>query len=151
MSLDIDVTTNGLRAAVSRRAIADAARATLRAERVRDALVSITLLSPADIARMNRRHLGHTGPTDVISFGFHRASNRDPVVGDIYMCPDVARANARERGVAMREEMTRLAVHGVLHILDYDHPEDDAREASPMWARQERVVRRLVSPGRARR
>jgi probable rRNA maturation factor len=144
MSLDVDVSTNGIRVPVSRAAIVDAARATLRAERIKNALISITLLNPAAIARMNVAHLGHTGPTDVISFGFTRATRTDPVVGDIYIAPAVARDNARARGAAVREELVRLAVHGTLHVLGFDHPADENREQSPMWRRQERIVARLV-------
>lgn len=149
MSLDVSVSTNGLRIPLSKESIVDASRAVLRSERVPNALVSITLLERAAIARMNKSHLGHTGPTDVISFGFSRATDEDPVVGDIYICPDVARAHARERRVPVREELTRLVVHGTLHILGYDHPELEEREESDMWRRQERVVRRLLA--RARR
>lgn len=147
MSLDISVSTNGLRAGVSAAAIVDASRATLRAERVGNALVSVTLLGRAAMAKLNREHLGHRGATDVISFGFARATSSDPVVGDIYIAPDVARENALSRRGSVREELIRLVVHGTLHILGYDHPESaDAaeREASPMWKRQERIVRRLV-------
>lgn len=145
MSLDVSVSTNGVRSAIAQSAIVDASRATLRAENITNALVSITLLDRAGIARMNRTHLGHSGPTDVISFGFRRATASDSVVGDIYICPEVARANAHERGVAVREELTRLVVHGTLHILGHDHPEDETRETSDMWKRQERIVRRLVA------
>jgi probable rRNA maturation factor len=144
MSLDVDVAASGVRSPLSRAAITDAARATLRSERVRDALLSITLLDRASIARMNRRHLGHAGATDVISFAFERPSPSDPVIGDIYIAPEVGRDNARARGTPVREELTRLVVHGTLHVLGYDHPEDAARERSPMWTRQERLVRRLV-------
>lgn len=149
MSLDISLANNGIRTALGQAAIADAARATLRAERVRDALISITLLDRRSIARLNREHLGHSGPTDVISFGFHRATPNDPVIGDIYIAPEVARDNARVSGVRVREELTRLVVHGVLHVLGHDHPETDGREQSEMWRRQERIVRRL-STGRSR-
>ena len=144
MSLDVDVATNGVRSALSRQAIADAARAALRAERVRDALVSITLLDRQSIARMNRRHLGHAGETDVISFGFERPSSSDPVIGDIYIAPDVGRENALARRRPVREEIARLVVHGTLHVLGYDHPDGDRRERSPMWTRQEHIVRRLT-------
>jgi probable rRNA maturation factor len=41
----------------------------------------------------------------------------------------------------VREELLRLVVHGVLHVLGHDHPEDDARYTSPMWRRQERLLR----------
>lgn len=144
MSLHVDVATNGVRSPLSRAAIANAARATLRGERVRDALLSITLLDRSAISRMNRRHLGHSGATDVISFAFDRASAADPVIGDIYIAPAVGRENARTRGMPVREELTRLVVHGTLHVLGYDHPEGEQRERSPMWMRQERVVKRLL-------
>ena len=145
MSLDVDVATDGLRGRLplARQTIADLARKTLRAERVRDALLSITLVDRRTIARLNRRHLGHLGPTDVISFGFERVSAHDPVVGDVYIAPEIGRQNARERGVPPREELARLVVHGVLHVLGYDHPDHDGeRESSSMWRRQERLLRR---------
>jgi probable rRNA maturation factor len=148
MSLDVDVATNGLRVPLSRYAIADAARAVLRAEGIRHALVSVTLLDRAAIARMNRKHLSHAGPTDVISFGFTRAAESDPVIGDVYIAPEVARANARARGVGVREELARLVVHGVLHVLGHEHPESEQREESPMWRRQELLVKRILSQAR---
>jgi probable rRNA maturation factor len=148
MSLDVDVATNGLRVSLSRYAIADAACAALRAEGVRHALVSITLLDRQAIARMNRTHLSHSGPTDVISFGFTRPTTSDPVIGDVYIAPDVARANARARGVSVREELARLVVHGVLHVLGRDHPESGDREDSAMWRRQEQLVKRILSRSR---
>jgi len=142
--MSVSVSTNGLRTALGRAAIADVARAALRAERVSNALVSITLLDRRAIARLNKAHLDHAGPTDVISFGFTRATPADPVIGDIYISPEVARDNATASGVTVREELTRLVVHGVLHILGYEHPESDERVESEMWKRQERVVRRLT-------
>jgi probable rRNA maturation factor len=146
MSLDITVSLPAGRAALSRARIVDVARAALRAERVRHALVSVTLLERAAMARLNREHLGHTGATDVISFGFTRATPADPVIGDIYLCPAVARENAKARAVPVREELVRLVVHGVLHVLGHDHPDGDEREGSPMWRTQERIVRRLSAP-----
>jgi probable rRNA maturation factor len=100
-------------------------------------MVSITFVTSPAIARLNRRYLGHTGSTDVISFAFG-----DPLVGDIYISPDVARKNARQYSVGVREELIRLVIHGVLHIAGHDHPAD-GRGASPMWKRQERLVKRV--------
>lgn len=144
MTIAVDVALAGVRIPVSRSRIAEIARAALRAEGVRDALVSITFVDKRGIARMNREHLHHHGATDVISFGFTRASAAAPIVGDIYIAPDVARAQAAERGIGVREEIVRLVVHGVLHVLGHDHPDDASREHSPMWRRQERIVRRLT-------
>ena len=139
MSLAVSVTTDGVRIPLSRARVAEIARAALRAERVRDACVSIAFVSRAAIARLNRRYLGHPGPTDVISFAFG-----EPLVGDIYVSPHVARRNARAYGVGVREELTRLVIHGVLHVTGRDHPEGAGRSASPMWKRQERLVRQAL-------
>lgn len=143
MSLTVDVSLENVRTPVSRLALAEIARATLRSEGVHDALISVTLVDRRAIARLNQRHLGHRGATDVISFGFTRHAPADPVIGDLYISPEVARDNARERDSSVREEVLRLVVHGVLHVLGYDHPEDDAREQSEMWRRQERLVSRF--------
>jgi metalloprotein, YbeY/UPF0054 family len=142
MTLTVDVASERARSPISRERVATIARSALRSEGVRNALVSITFLDRRGIARLNTKHLGHHGATDVISFGFSRATKNDPVIGDIYICPDVGRDNAKARRTAVREEIARLVVHGVLHVLGHDHPDGSGREDSEMWRRQERLVRR---------
>jgi probable rRNA maturation factor len=117
------------------------AESVLRAERVRDALVSVTFVSDRKMAALNWSHLQHRGATDVISFGFAPVAKGAPLTGDIYIAPAVARKNALEHGAGIREELLRLVVHGMLHVIGYDHPVDDARYGSPMWKRQERLLR----------
>ena len=151
MSLDVDVTTNAVRSPVSRVRIGEIAREVLRAERVRNALVSITLVDKRAMARLNASHLGHRGATDVISFGFTRATPTDPVIGDIYICPTVGAENARARGEPVRRELARLVIHGVLHVLGHEHPVNGGRERSPMWRRQERLLARFWPEGRRER
>jgi len=150
VSLDVDVSASGVRSPIAGARLAEAARAVLRAERVRNALVSVTLVDRGAVARMNRKHLGHRGATDVISFSFSRASRHDAVIGDVYIAPEIARENAAARGVPVREELLRLVVHGTLHLLGYDHPDGLTRERSAMWKRQERIVRRLTARERPR-
>jgi probable rRNA maturation factor len=150
MSLDVDVSSQGVRSPLGRQRTQEIVQTVLKSENVRNALVSITYVDKRTMAQLNKQHLGHSGPTDVISFGFSRPSTSDPVVGDIYVCPDVARSNADERGETIRRELTRLVAHGALHILGYDHPHED-REDSEMWRKQERLVSRLgstASPGK---
>jgi probable rRNA maturation factor len=142
-ALAVSVSSEGVRPVVSGQRLAEAARVTLRAEKVRHALISVTMVTGPRIAAINAKHLGRRGATDVISFGFARERG-GPVVADIYIAPAVARANARRNGVGVREECVRLVVHGVLHALGYDHPDGDARLRSPMWQRQEELVRRAM-------
>ena len=129
---------------VSRVRVRETAVAALRAERVRDAMLSITFVGRAAISELNRRYLGHRGPTDVISFGLGRNAKRGAVIGDIYICPEVARDNAKRQGVPVGEEVLRLVVHGTLHVLGHDHPTGESRTASPMWRRQERILARVL-------
>jgi len=144
MSRVVDVAVEGVRIPVSRARVASVAERVLHAERVRDALLSVAFVTDRRIAALNRKHLGHRGPTDVISFGFAPVDASGDVVGDVYIAPDVARRNAKAAGASVREELLRLVVHGVLHVLGHDHPEDESRYDSPMWKRQERLLRALV-------
>jgi probable rRNA maturation factor len=145
MSVSVYVCARDVRVPLAAARVEAIARATLAYERVRDAMLSITFLSNAAIARLNATHLGHRGATDVISFGFREAGRRAPLIGDIYIAPAVARTNARALGVPVREELARLVVHGTLHVLGYEHPDADARTTSPMWKRQERLLARALA------
>lgn len=140
MTVSVYVSAHDVRVALGAARVEAIARATLAAERVRDAMISITFVSNPAIARLNARQLQHRGPTDVISFGFAGSGRRPVVVGDIYIAPAVARANARAAGVPVREELARLVVHGTLHVLGYAHPDGEQRMTSPMWKRQERLL-----------
>jgi rRNA maturation RNase YbeY len=144
MSVIVGVATDGTRLPLPRARMVRVVRAVLTAERVKNAMISVTFVGNAQIRRLNRRHLKRTGTTDVISFGFRDAGRAAPLVGDVYIAPDVARASAKANGVPVREELVRLVVHGTLHVLGYDHPESDARTRSAMWKKQERLVRRLA-------
>ena len=156
MSIIVDVSADGARTALASTRVKRVATAVLSAEGVRDALVSIAFVSSREIARLNKRHLGHGGPTDVIAFALGAGRERPaarPVIGDIYIAPDVARANAMRFGRGVREELARLVVHGTLHVLGHDHPDGTERTTSPMWRRQERLlasasIRRALSGDR---
>lgn len=140
MTLVVQVAAEAGRLPLSRERVADIARRVLRAEGVRHALLSIAFVSPNDIARLNREHLGHRGATDVISFQLTRRRT-EPVIGDIYIAPEVARVNARLHGAGIREELARLVVHGTLHVVGHDHPPGERRTKSSMWRRQETLLR----------
>jgi probable rRNA maturation factor len=136
----VDVATESVRIPVARTRVARVADRVLRAEGVRDASLSITFVTDRRMASLNWQHLGHRGPTDVISFGFARAHEDAPLEGDIYIAPAVARRNAVVAGASVREELLRLVVHGVLHVVGHDHPEGEQRYHSAMWRRQEALV-----------
>ncbi|MHB1168198.1 MAG: rRNA maturation RNase YbeY [Longimicrobiales bacterium] len=109
---------------------------------VADAEVSLTLLDDDAIAALNQQWLKHDGPTDVISFPLYEPG--ESVVGDVYVGFDQVVRQARENDAPVREELARVAIHGTLHVLGYDHPDGRARLRSTMWKRQERIVREVM-------
>ena len=131
----------GRRPALPPATVRRVAAAVLRGER-RDADLSVTFLGLLTMRRLNRRYKGRDEPTDVIAFALETPDRR--TVGDVYLCAAVAARQARRHGVSRREELIRLVVHGILHVLGHDHPDGAGRTASPMWRRQERYVERLA-------
>jgi probable rRNA maturation factor len=140
-TLRVVLNAEGLKVPVSAARLREACAVVLTAQTVKHALVSMTLLTPRRMAAMNKKHLDHAGPTDVITFAFRDADGA--VIGDVYICPAVATANAKHFGVSAREELLRLTVHATLHVLGHEHPEGDARMKSPMWKLQERLLAKV--------
>jgi len=112
------------------------------------ARVELTLLDGGAMRRLNARAFGRRRLTDVIAFALPQPDGS--LLGDVYVCPAAAATfvgnGRRETGTTagLREELIRLAVHGTLHVLGYDHPDGPGRTRSLMWRRQERYVRRLL-------
>jgi len=103
-------------------------------------LVSIALVSDNHIQRLNRRFRGVNKPTDVLSFPSTEPRARRPeprVMGDIVIARGVARRQARECGHSEMTEWRVLALHGLLHLIGYDHEGDNGR-----MRREERRLRR---------
>jgi probable rRNA maturation factor len=119
-----------------------AVRHVLRAEGVEAAEISIALVGDDQIAALNEEYLGHAGPTDVITFALHEAG--EAPLGDVYVGVDQALRQAADFGATPADEVVRLAVHGTLHVLGYDHPAGADRTESEMFARQEALLRQFL-------
>ncbi len=104
--------------------------------------MSVTFLGRDSMRRLNAEYKGRTRPTAVLSFALGGPEAK--VIGDVYICPWVARREAKARRIALRQELIRLVVHGTLHALGREHPEGPQRTRSAMWRRQERYVEALT-------
>ena len=114
----------------------------LHMEEAPDAVeLSVALVDDDEMTHLNEQYRGIVGPTDVLSFGCDdpcpAASDEPIAIGDVIIAPDVARRQAAELGTTIEDELDLLLVHGILHLLGYDH-ESDA-DATAMQAR-ERVL-----------
>ena len=95
----------------------------------------IKLVDEETISNLNQRYLEKTGPTDVLAFpmdelhpGRNDARDADALVGDVALCPQVAAAQAAGHGHSSEDEIDLLTVHGILHLLGYDHAEPAEHE-----------------------
>ncbi len=142
-------------------------RAALDEEGVRGpAEVSLLFVDEGAMASLNQQFMGKSGPTDVLSFPIDAepeprgrvpdAGGTGPgeppteeipqLVGDIVICPSVAARNAPEHEVSLEDELALLVVHGVLHLLGWDHEVDE--EAEAMEAREREILGRHHRPAR---
>lgn len=104
--------------------------------------LSVSLVSDAEIHRLNRRYRGKDRPTDVLAFALRegaRVPGDDAVLGDVVISLDTAARQAREHNVPTGHEVRTLLIHGVLHLLGYDH-EVSAVEARRMTVMERRLL-----------
>ncbi len=127
-----------------------------------DVEMSLMFVDEQTIGELNERFLGVAGPTDVLAFPMDDelppggrqpdqggrgpgapAEIGDPpaLLGDVVVCPAVAGRQAAAHGVRAEEELALLVVHGVLHLLDYDHAEPD--ETAVMRRREQELLSRF--------
>jgi len=108
-----------------------------------NAEVSIAIVENDEMADLNQRYRKKSGPTDVLSFPYNEpemipADDQPLALGDIVIAPAVAQSNATELGHTVEHELNTLLVHGILHLMGYDHKHDD--EATVMQAREKVIV-----------
>jgi probable rRNA maturation factor len=114
--------------------LSDLARTTLRGEGLGSVELSVSFVEEEEIADLHLRYMDESGPTDVLSFPLDEADDTGPrLLGDVVIAPAVA---SRNNPSDPDGELRLLLVHGILHLLGYDHEEDVEKAA--MWSRQER-------------
>jgi probable rRNA maturation factor len=119
------------------------ATAVLQAEVVEGEL-NLLFVDEAAMAVLNADHMGEAGPTDVLSFPIDGPdAEPDGLLGDVVVCPAVARRNAPDHAGTYEDELALLVVHGVLHVLGHDHAE--ANEAAAMRDREATHLKRFHS------
>ena len=103
--------------------------------------LSLVLVDDEEMARLNSEYLGHEGPTNVISFpmleGEFAGMNPD-ILGDVVISMETTLAHARDGGYTPEEMLDFYLIHGILHLLGYDHV-NDPEEAARMEARTREI------------
>ncbi|MCA9419796.1 MAG: rRNA maturation RNase YbeY [Nitrospira sp.] len=105
--------------------------------------LSLTLVGRTRMRKLNRTYRQRDYATDVLAFPMQEASHSPlAFVGDVVICVPVALAQATRFGNSANEEILRLLIHGVLHLLGYDH-ETTEREAKRMKRKEHAIFNRL--------
>lgn len=117
-------------------------KATLKHEKVNNAVFSIIFVDEEEIQKINKEYRNIDKITDVISFAFEDSTNilyNDiRVLGDIYICIPRMISQAKDYGHSEKRELSFLAIHGLLHLLGYDHQTKE--EEQIMFAKQEMIL-----------
>jgi probable rRNA maturation factor len=135
--------------AVDESAIASVARHVLAAMNVNPAAeLSVMVVTTEVMTELHERWMDEPGPTDVMAFPMDELvdESRRPdapeigpaLLGDVVLCPAFAAAQARQAGHGLADELHLLTVHGVLHLLGYDHAEPE--QEREMFALQNRLL-----------
>ena len=108
--------------------------------------LTILLTTDDQLHKLNLEYLDVDGPTDVLAFpaDYIDPDTETAYLGDILISLERAELQAQAGGHSVKAEVELLVVHGVLHLLDYDHAESD--EKSRMWAAQAEILAHLGSP-----
>jgi probable rRNA maturation factor len=112
-----------------------------------DAELSILILDDPQIAILNKKYLRRNGPTNVIAFPMRtdQFSNINPeLLGDVVISIETAEKEGKSIGISMEERFTQLLVHGILHLLGYDH-EKSEQEADKMENKSDEILKLIES------
>lgn len=109
------------------------------------AQLTVRIVGEAEGRELNERYRGRSGPTNVLSFPFETPELlQPPLLGDVVLCAPVVAREAAAQGKAPEAHWAHLVVHGVLHLLGYDH--EAAREAAAMEALETAILASLGFP-----
>lgn len=118
------------------------ARRILGASGCPEAELSVLIVDDGEIRDFNRDYLGRDKPTNVISFPMQEgegAGLNPLLLGDVVISADTAARDAAEAGIPFEEELYFLLLHGILHLLGYDHERGTEEEAARMEAREREI------------
>jgi probable rRNA maturation factor len=112
----------------------------LSEENIEDAVISVALVDEGEITRLNREFRGLDEATDVLSFLYE---NDPKLFGEIVIAPAYVKDQAQRFGVSFEREFIMVLIHGMLHLLGYDH-EIKTEEAELMWKRQKELEKKYL-------
>ena len=103
-------------------------------------IINLIVIGPEEMAQMNKQFRGKDGPTDILTFSYYwpdlTSSN---IAGEIYLCLEKIKVYAQEAGKTYKEQLEYIIIHGLTHLMGYDH------ESDTDWQEMEKVEKKIQS------
>jgi probable rRNA maturation factor len=145
--MSVEIVSKDASRAVSTRKLKKIALRVLEIVKQNQAELSLALVGNSEIRKLNAKYRKKDYATDVLSFPVEdRLSMGTPLLGDVIISVEKAKQQAREKGHSLDEEMVTLVIHGVVHLLGYDH-ERSAKDARMMGRLEKKIYRTLCEQG----
>lgn len=140
--VSLDLVISGRRpSSLSALLIKQVIQKTLKSLKINTAVLGLAFLPESKMAEKNKIYRRKKGPTDVLSFAYPKFKGVKILNGDILICPSYAARQAKQEGIVVKEELTRLLIHGLLHLAGHDHVVP--AQAKRMLGLQERILKTI--------
>jgi len=103
----------------------------IKKEKARNSDLSVALVGPKEMQELNKQYRKKDKAVNVLSF-----SGGESALGDVVICPQEVRKDAKKYGILFKEALAWMLIHGILHLLDYNH-EENIKEAQKMEEKEE--------------
>jgi probable rRNA maturation factor len=145
--MPVEITRRGAGKKVPIRGLKKIAQAILAVVGQADAELSLALIGNVEMQKLNAKYRGKDYPTDVLSFPMAEGlSPAGHLLGDVIISVEKAQQQAEERGRSRDKELATLLIHGIVHLLGYDH-ERSTRAARAMKRLENKIYRQLCDQG----
>ncbi len=114
----------------------------LKSEKRGDFYLSIVFVGLVRMKRLNKKYLNRDYPTDVLAFSHQDKILKNNILGEIIICPHTVKKNAKEFNSSFKKELARVLIHGILHLLGYDHEKSQAL-AEKMRKKEEYYLKKI--------
>ena len=103
-------------------------------------VINLIVINAEEMARMNTQFRGKEGPTDILTFSYYSPElTSSSIAGEIYLCLEKIKIYAKERGVSYREQLEYIVIHGLTHLMGYNH------ESEKDWKKMEKIEKQIRS------
>lgn len=138
-----NITGHPLGVAVDKKLFSTVAKKVLKGENRETETISLAFVGQAEIKKLNKKFRKENKATDVLSFELSVQSGLAPngkdYLGEIIICPEIVKENAKKYGVAIKREVLKVFIHGILHLCGCDH-EKSKKGADEMFKKQEKYL-----------